>query len=316
MDAQKGFAVTQGDGRLRGILSILVTPFDDDGEFDEESFRSQIDFSIDAGAQAVISTAIFGEFFTLSDRERRHITRVMVDQAAGRVPAIATTSGVSTHHAVELSRDACEAGADMLMIMPPYISKLPPEGVYGYFASVNDAVDRPIIIQNAAQPVGAPVSAGDLGRMLRDFEHCRFIKEEVPPNPHSMFITATSTDGLNEGIFGGFGGLYMITEHRRGGTGWMVAPEFLEVLVQIDRALQDGDEATARELHQRVLPGLVLEHLLGVPWTKRALQLRGVIRSATFRIAMPQLQPEDEHEMKVLLQDLTPMLTARGRFSR
>jgi dihydrodipicolinate synthase/N-acetylneuraminate lyase len=294
---------------LRGILAILVTPFDEQGKFDEASFRSQIDFTINAGARAVISTAIFGEFFTLSDNERRHITRVMVDQTAGRVPAIATTSGVSKAHAVELSQDACGAGADMLMIMPPYISKLPLQGVYEYFGAINEAVDIPIIIQNAAQPVGAPVSADELARMLHDFEHCRFIKEEVPPNPHSMFNTAMATKGLSEGIFGGFGGLYLITEHRRGCTGWMVAPQFTEVLVKIDDALQEGDETRARQIHQQLLPGLVLEHLLGIPWAKRALQMRGVIESDAYRIASPALQAGDEHELRVLMQDLQPMLT-------
>lgn len=305
--------MTSTNPPLRGILAILVTPFDEHGAFDEASFRAQIDFTINAGARAVISTAIFGEFFTLSDSERRQITRVMVEQTAGRVPAIATTSGVSAAHAVELSVDAAEAGADMLMIMPPYISKLPPEGVYEYFHAINDAVDIPIIIQNAAQPVGAPVSANELARMLRDFSHCRFVKEEVPPNPQSMQNTAMATRGLSEGIFGGFGGLYMITEHRRGCTGWMVAPQFTEVLVRIDEALESGDESQARDLYQQILPGLVLEHLMGIPWAKRALKMRGIIGSDSYRIASPALQPEDVHELTVLMGQLAPMLTASQR---
>jgi 2-keto-3-deoxy-L-arabinonate dehydratase len=299
---------TVSESELRGILAILVTPFHPDGSFDEEGFRSQIDFTIERGATAVISTAIFGEFFTLSDLERKRVTRVMVEHTAGRVPAIATTSGVSAAHAVELSVDAQEAGADMLMIMPPYISKLPPDGVFDYFKAINDAVRIPIIIQNAAQPVGAPVSADELGRMLRELEHCRFIKEEVPPNPQSMQNTAMATRGLSEGIYGGFGGLYMITEHRRGCTGWMVAPQFTEVLVKIDDALVSGDETKARELYQRLLPGLVLEHLLGIPWAKRALQIRGIIGSDAYRIASPPLQDEDEHELRTLLADLEPLM--------
>jgi dihydrodipicolinate synthase/N-acetylneuraminate lyase len=289
---------------LRGIQAILVTTFDDQDRFDEVSFRRQIDYAIDAGVTAVISTAIFGEFFVLSDVERKAITRVMVDQTAGRVPAIATTSGVSAAHAVELSLDAQDAGADMLMIMPPYISKLPPEGVYEYFRAINDAVDIPIIIQNAAQPVGAPVSPDDLARMLRDFEHCRFIKEEVPPNPHSMARTAKATEGLCEGIFGGTGGQYLITEYRRGCAGWMVAPEFLEPMIEMFDLLEKGDETAARSLHQRALPGLVLEHLLSIPWSKRVLKKRGIITSDAYRIAMPPLQDEDEHEIDVILRDL------------
>lgn len=303
----------QKGNELHGILAILATPFDHSGAFDEPSFRDQIDFCIEAGARAVISTAIFGEFFTLSDRERSHITRVMVEHTAGRVPAIATTSGVSAAHAVELSTDACEAGADMLMIMPPYISKLPPDRVYDYYRQIDDAVDRPIIIHNAAQPVGAPVGPDELARMLRDFEQCRFVKEEVPPNPQSMQTTARATEGLAEGLFGGFGGLYIITEHRRGCTGWMVAPEFTEILVEIDRLLQAGDETAARDLHRKVLPGLVMEHLLGIPFAKRALKKRGVIESDTFRIAAPPLQLEDDHELDVVLRDLGSLLTVRAR---
>ncbi len=289
---------------LRGIQAILVTPFDNQDRFDEQSFRRQIDFTIDAGVTAVISTAIFGEFFVLSDSERKHITRVMVDQTAGRVPAIATTSGVSAAHAVELSVDAQKCGADMLMLMPPYISKLTPPGVYDYFKAVNDAVDIPIIIQNAAQPVGAPVSPEDLARMLKDFEHCRLIKEEVPPNPHSMARTAEATKGLSQGIFGGTGGQYLITEYRRGCTGWMVAPEFIEPTIEIFNLLEKGDEPAARKLHQRLLPGLVLEHLLSIPWSKRVLKKRGIIDSDAWRISMPPLQPEDEHEIDVILADL------------
>jgi 4-hydroxy-tetrahydrodipicolinate synthase len=300
---------------LRGMLSILVTPFHADGSFDEGSFRSQIDFSIESGATAVIATAIFGEFFALSDSERKRITRVLVEQTAGRVPAIATTSGLSAAHAIELSVDACEAGADMLMIMPPYVSKLPPKGVYEFFGALNEAVDRPIIIQNAAQPVGAPVGADDLARMLRDFEHCRYIKEEVPPNPQSMQTTARATNGLCSGIYGGFGGLYMITEHRRGATGWMVAPGFIEVLVEIDRRLIAGDETGARELYGRLLPSLVMEHLIGIPWAKQVLYERGVIDDPTVRIAAPELQQEDRHELRLALQELAPYLPLSGRFS-
>lgn len=289
---------------LRGIQAILVTPFDSHDRFDEKSFRRQIDFTIDAGATAMISTAIFGEFFVLADSERKHITQVMVDQTAGRVPAIATTSGVSAAHAVELSVDAQKCGADMLMIMPPYISKLNPAGVYEYFKAINTAVDIPIIIQNAAQPVGAPVSPEDLARMLEDFEHCRFIKEEVPPNPHSMARTANATRGLSEGIFGGTGGQYLITEYRRGCTGWMVAPEFIEPVIEIFDLLENGEELAARKLHQRVLPGLVLEHLLGIPWAKRVLKKRGIVETDAYRIATPPLQEEDEHEIDAILADL------------
>ena len=84
----------------------------------------------------------------------------------------------------------------------------------------------------------------------------------------------------------------------------MVAPQFTEALVQIDNALVSGDEVAARRLYQQILPALVMEHLLGIPWAKRALQLRRIISSDAYRIASPPLQDEDEHELRHLLEKL------------
>lgn len=300
--------------RLRGILAILVTPFTDDLELDEESHRAQVDFSIRAGAAGLITTAVYGEFFTLSDRERQRILRVTVDETAGRLPVIATTSGVSTAHAVELTRDACDAGADAIMAMPPYFARLPQAGVWDYFQQLSEVSTRPLILQNAGDFIGAPVDADHLARMFSEFDRLEYLKEEVPPNPHSVQAAAAKIGDRVKGIFGGHGGMYMITEHRRGATGWMPAPEFLEITVRMYELLEAGDESVARQLHARLTPGLVYERLLGIGWTKRVLQERGVIRSSAARMPGPELDTEDEYELDLLLNDLSDLLTTKGRF--
>jgi 4-hydroxy-tetrahydrodipicolinate synthase len=113
-------------------------------------------------------------------------------------------------------------------------------------------------------------------------------------------------------VFGGFGGLYMLTEYRRGATGWMPAPEFLEVMVGIYELLEAGEEGAARELHARLLPAVVYEHLLGVAWAKRALVRRGVIRTATTRTPTDGLDFEDEHELDIVLSNLSDLLVTPG----
>jgi 4-hydroxy-tetrahydrodipicolinate synthase len=92
----------------------------------------------------------------------------------------------------------------------------------------------------------------------------------------------------------------------------MPAPEFLELTTAIDRLLRTGDEAGARALHARLAPALVWERLLGVAWTKRVLQRRGVIRSAAIRMPSAAIEPEDEYELDRLLEDLADVLTTPG----
>lgn len=295
-------------GRLEGILAILVTPFHDDLSFDAASHRRQVDFAIDAGASGLVTTAVFGEFFTLSDSERNEILEATMDQVAGRVPVIATTSGVSTPHAVELTEDAFELGADAVMAMPPYFAQLPPDGVRGYFEEIADAAIGPVVLQNAGDFIGAPVPTAELRAMFESIERLDYLKEEVPPNPHSVDAAVEALGDTVKGVFGGHGGMYMISEHRRGATGWMPAPEYLEAVVRIHELLKAGDETAARELHLRLLPGLVAERLLGIRWSKAVLRERGVIDSEATRMPGAELDEEDRRELASVLNGLSDVL--------
>jgi len=297
---------------LRGILAILVTPFDEALAFDEESHHAQVEFAIAAGASGVISTAVYGEFFTLSDRERRRIAKVTVAAASGRVPVIATVSGVSTAHAVELTRDAADVGVDAVMAMPPYFAQLGAAGVEDYFRQIAAKAPGPVILQNASDFIGAPLRPEQLAPLFEQIEELDYLKEEVPPNPGSVGAAAAVLGERVRGIFGGHGGMYMVTEYRRGATGNMPAPEFLELTVAIDRLLRAGDEDGARAVHARLTPALVWERLLGVAWTKQVLVRRGVIRSAATRMPSAALEREDALELERLLDGLADLLTTPG----
>lgn len=290
--------------KLDGILAILVTPFDAAGHFDVSSHQRQVEFCIQAGARGVISTAVFGEFFTLSDSERRRVTAATVEAAGGKVPVIATTSGVSTPHAVELTRDACSLGVDAIMAMAPYFAKLPPAGVHDYFAQLADASDVPVIIQNAADIIGSAILSDDLDRMFSSTPNLRYLKEEVPPNPHSLGAAAERFGNRIDGIFGGHGGMYMLTEHRRGATGWMPAPEFLEVTVRLFDLLEAGRELEARDVHEKLLPALTMERLLGIGFAKWVLNRRGIITHATTRMPSSGIDKQDEAEIEAILERL------------
>ncbi len=300
--------------RFAGILAILVTPLTPDQHIDEESHRAQVRFCIEAGATGVISTAVFGEFFTLTDSERVRLAQLTVEAAAGEVPVIATTSGVSKAHAVELTRNVCEAGVDGVMAMPPYFAQLSADGVFDYFDAIGNACSVPVILQNAGDFIGAPVAPAQLNRMFSEIGNLQYLKEEVPPNPHSISSATAALGDRVKGIFGGHGGRYMVTEHRRGATGWMPAPEFLEVTVRIYDLLRSGDEAEARNIHGKLVQALVWEQLYGIQWAKQVLKRRGVIQHSAVRMPGPALDAEDDHEIDLILADFESLLTTPGPF--
>ncbi|MBW9071294.1 dihydrodipicolinate synthase family protein, partial [Agrobacterium pusense] len=105
---------------LRGVFPVAPTIFDEAGQLDLEGQKRCIDFMIDAGSNGLCILANFSEQFALSDEERNTLMHVVLDHVAGRVPVIVTTTHFSSYQCAERSRRAQEAGAAMVMIMPPY----------------------------------------------------------------------------------------------------------------------------------------------------------------------------------------------------
>src|SRR5438876_11642990 len=104
----------------RGVFPVAPTIFDDRGELDLEGQRRCIDFMIDAGSQGLCILANFSEQFVLTDAERDTLLEAVLKHVAGRVPVIVTTTHFASHICAERSRRAEQAGASMVMVMPPY----------------------------------------------------------------------------------------------------------------------------------------------------------------------------------------------------
>ncbi|KAG0763207.1 hypothetical protein G6F22_018470 [Rhizopus arrhizus] len=136
---------------------------------------------IDSGVDGLCILANFSEQFVLSDEEREVLTRTILEHVAGRVPVIVTTTHFSTQICAARSRRAQDQGAAMLMIMPPYHGatiRVPEAQVEAFFQQVSDAVDIPIMSQDA--PVaGTPLSAALLAKMAREIQQVSYFKIET-----------------------------------------------------------------------------------------------------------------------------------------
>src|SRR5437879_426969 len=167
---------------LRGVAPIAPTPFDQYDEVDYVGQKRVIDFMLDAGVDAICILANYSEQFSLTDEERERLTTLILDHVAGRVPVIVTTSHYGRKVAAERSRRAQQAGAAMVMLMPPYHgATIRPDEVdiFQFFRGVADAIDIPIMIQDA--PVsGVTLSAAFLARLAREIDQVQYVKVEVP----------------------------------------------------------------------------------------------------------------------------------------
>src|SRR5580693_1087983 len=130
--------------RLRGVLTALVTPFQD-GKVDEAAFERLVERQIAGGVHGLVPAGTTGESATLSHDEHRRVVELCVKAAAGRVPVIAGAGSNSTEEAIELTRHAKTVGADAVLMVTGYYNRPSQEGVYRHYAAVSAAVDMPIL---------------------------------------------------------------------------------------------------------------------------------------------------------------------------
>ena len=133
---------------IAGSMVALVTPMDAQGRLDWDSLSKLVDFHLKNGTHAIVAVGTTGESATLDVEEHIAVIKAVVKQVAGRIPVIAGTGANSTREAVELTRNAKEAGADACLLVVPYYNKPTQEGLYQHFKHIAEAVDIPQILYN------------------------------------------------------------------------------------------------------------------------------------------------------------------------
>jgi 4-hydroxy-tetrahydrodipicolinate synthase len=133
---------------IQGSIVALVTPMEEDGALDVANLKRLVEFHIEHGTDAIVAVGTTGESATLDEQEHCRVVRIVVEQAAGRVPVIAGTGANSTTEAISLTRHAKDAGADACLLVTPYYNKPTQEGLYLHHKVIAEAVDIPQILYN------------------------------------------------------------------------------------------------------------------------------------------------------------------------
>lgn len=158
-----------------GAATAIITPFRDNA-VDYDDFGRLIDWQIAEGIDAIVVAGTTGEASTLTDEEHKKVISFCVDRVAGRVPVIAGTGSNDTDYAIGLSKYACEAGADALLLVTPYYNKATQGGLIASFTAVADAVDKPCILYNVPSRTGCNIKP-ETAAKLAEHENIVAIKE-------------------------------------------------------------------------------------------------------------------------------------------
>jgi 4-hydroxy-tetrahydrodipicolinate synthase len=162
---------------FHGVLPALITPFTEDGAaVDADALAAIADRLIGAGVGGLVPGGSTGEFTTLSDAERREVTEVTVQAAAGRVPVVAGTGALSTRETVELSVHAERAGATAVMVVPPFYDTLSWRELRTHYTAVAGAISIPIMYYNLPSASGVTLDADQL-RELRSVARVTSMKD-------------------------------------------------------------------------------------------------------------------------------------------
>jgi 4-hydroxy-tetrahydrodipicolinate synthase len=283
-----------------------MTPYDDQDRIDEDALAAEIAFCIESGVGGLVVPVMVSEFRVLSEEERRTMIRVPVQVSAGRVPIVANCAAVNTPLAVSFARYAQEVGADAVIAMPPYTLRPDFATIYAYYQAISDAVDIPVWIQNAGV---AALSADQIARLCTELERVSWVKEEVSPSTHSISALMAKNCPYIEGVMGGAGGRYMITERARGSLGVIHACQFCDVLQRVWDLLDDQKEDEAGDLFEHLLPGLVAEGLMGMAYAKEIMVRRGVFKNNRVRSRARPLDEQDMVEIDRIWERIQPYLT-------
>lgn len=295
----------------RGVFPVAPTVFDDAGRLDLDGQKRAIDFMIDAGSNGICILANFSEQFVLTDDERNAVQSVVLDHVAGRVPVIVTTTHFSTDVCAARSRAAQDAGAAMVMAMPPYHGatiRVGESGIHEFFSKVSAAIDIPIMIQDA--PVaGTPMSASFLAKLAKEIEHVSYFKIETAQAASKLRELIRLGGDAVLGPWDGEEAITLIPDFDAGATGAMTGGGYPDGIRKIVDAYASGDTEAAAALYQQWLPLINYENRqCGLAACKTLMKAGGVIKSDTVRHPIAPMPPAVREGLLKVARRLDPLV--------
>ena len=162
---------------FEGAGVAIITPFHEDGSINYDKLDELIDFHCANVTDAIVICGTTGESSTLSEEEHMDCVKFTIERTKGRLPVIAGTGSNSTYTAIEMSREASEAGADGLLLVTPYYNKATQQGLIAHYKAVAAEVKAPIILYSVASRTGVNIEPETVATLVKETENIVGVKE-------------------------------------------------------------------------------------------------------------------------------------------
>lgn len=299
-----------------GIFPVAPTPFHENGDLDLEGMRRVIDCMFDQGVDGLCILANYSEQFLLSDDERTDLLRVSMEQVAGRVPVIVTCSHYATRIAAARAKAAAEAGAAMIMLMPPYHGatlKADEGPMIEHFQRVADAAGVPLMLQDAPLS-GVAISADAMVRLAAAVPLMQYFKIECAGAAAKLRSLIAKGGSAIVGPFDGEESITLMADLDAGATGTMSSALLPDLIRPVVVAHREGRRAEAMAGYARILPLINYENRqCGLRAAKTVMQEGGVIRSDAVRHPLEALHPMTRAGLLELAREVNPLALTWGK---
>jgi len=163
---------------IKGVVVPILTPIDSEEKIHEKKLREQVDYVIAGGVLGILAFGSNGEFYVIEEDEMERGLKIMVDQAAGRVPVYFGIGAISTKKCVRLAKMAKANGAAGISILQPMFLKLTEAELYLHFKTIAEAVPEiPVLLYNNPGRVGYTMSGNLVERLAHEVENIVGMKD-------------------------------------------------------------------------------------------------------------------------------------------
>jgi dihydrodipicolinate synthase/N-acetylneuraminate lyase len=301
---------------VAGVCPVLAVPFLQDGTVDLDGFRSLVAHLGGTGASALSLFGLASEFHKLTDAEREQLAEALLDHTRTHptVAALISVTDHATEVAVQRARGYAAAGADALMVLPPFFLDPPKAAVIAHLDAILDAVPIPVVVQYAPAQTGWTAEPELWAQLRSRHENLALVKVEAqPPGRYIAALRAASEDAV--GALVGYAGVQLPDALRRGAAGVQPGCSFTEIYVELLRLWESGDDDAFDALHGRLLGyiGYWMQHVeLVVQAEKTILQRRGLI--AHDRCRQPGYELDDREQAMIdrFLEEFRGLLEPAG----
>ena len=283
---------------IKGICPIVAAPFAKDESVDYDSLRNLVATLAKGGCHALTLFGIAGEYYKLDEAEQREMMRVTLDEAHRHgVPVIVSDTRHSTANAVAFAREAEKAGADCLMVLPPFFLKPGADLILEHARAVAKAVPNlPVMMQYAPEQTGVAISPDVFARLSEEAPNVVYYKIECKPaGKYISNLVGRLGDRIR--VFAGNAGYQMIETFDRGAVGAMPGCSMFDLYLDVYDRYFTGDRAGAIAAHNALLP--ILNHIRQnveeiIAFEKKILMRRGIIATDVCR--RPGFSTDEEFE--------------------